>query len=51
MKQSELCVFQEQFDVHEKRDVAMEMHHGFACRRFLIEQCPELVIGIGKYSW
>ena len=22
-----------------------------ACRRFLIERCPDLVIGIGKYSW
>lgn len=51
VKQSELCVFQEQFDVHEKRDIAMKMQHDFACRRFLIEQCSELVIGIGKYPW
>ena len=51
VKNAELCVFQEQFDVHEKREVAMNMHHDFTRRRFLIEKCPELVIGIGKYPW
>ena len=51
VENTELCVFQELFDVHEKRDVAMKMHNDFTCRRFLIEKCPELFIGIGKYPW
>lgn len=51
VKNAELCIFQEQFDAHEKRHVAMKMCKEFEYRKFLIEKCPELVIGIGKYPW
>ena len=51
VKNAELCIFQEQFDIHEKRHVAVKMSREFELRKFLIEKCPELVIGIGKYPW
>lgn len=51
VKNEELCIFHEQFDVYEKRIVAMEQSVKFDRRRCLINLCPDLVIGIGKYPW
>lgn len=51
LKNNDLCIFHEQFDVYEKRTVARELCNGFDRRRFLIEKYPEIVIGIGKYPW
>ena len=51
VKDEELCIFQEQFDVYEKQTTTMEIFISFARRRYVIEKCPDLVIGIGKYPW
>ena len=51
LKNNDLCIFHEQFDVYEKCTVARELCNGFDRRRFLIEKYPEIVIGIGKYPW
>lgn len=51
IKIKDLCIFQEQFDIHEKQAAAMELFINFARRRYVIEKCPDSVIGIGKYPW
>lgn len=51
IKIKDLCIFQEQFDIHEKQVAAMELFINFARRRYVIEKCPDSVIGIGKYPW